>query len=86
MNKGLALFQWKQDIGAAERCCREALRLDSDCDAAAGTLAQLLLQQNKIPQAIEFLDKQVELARTEPELQAALQYKYVRGAVRLCGD
>ncbi|KAF4582729.1 TOM (translocase of outer membrane) complex component [Pleurotus pulmonarius] len=80
VNKGLALFQWKQDIGAAERCCREALRLDSDCDAAAGTLAQLLLQQNKIPQAIEFLDKQVELARTEPELQAALQYKYATSA------
>ncbi len=25
VNKGLALFQWKQDVQAAERCCDEAL-------------------------------------------------------------
>ncbi|KAL0948329.1 hypothetical protein HGRIS_010916 [Hohenbuehelia grisea] len=76
VNKGLALFQWKQDLGAAERCCYEALRIDPECEAAAGTLSQLLLQQNKAREALSLLEKQVDLARTEPELQAALQYKF----------
>ena len=33
VNKGLAMYQWKQDIGAAERCCHEALRVDPECEA-----------------------------------------------------
>jgi len=51
VNKGLALYQWKQDISAAERCCHEALRIDNECEAAVATLAQLSLQQSKIPEA-----------------------------------
>ena len=77
VNKGLALFQFKQDISAAEQCCQEALRIDSESDAAVATLAQLSLQQGKIDLAIEMLDRQAELARTEPELIGALTYKYV---------
>jgi mitochondrial import receptor subunit TOM70 len=77
VNKGLALFQFKQDIGAAEQCCQEALRIDSESDAAVATLAQLCLQQGKIDLAIEMLDRQAELARTEPELVGALTFKYV---------
>ncbi|KAI0683842.1 ADP/ATP carrier receptor [Cytidiella melzeri] len=76
VNKGLALFQFKQDIAAAEQCCQEALRIDSESDAAVATLAQLCLQQGKIDLAIEMLDRQAELARTEPELIGALSYKY----------
>ncbi|KAI0338689.1 ADP/ATP carrier receptor [Trametopsis cervina] len=76
VNKGLALFQFKQDITAAEQCCQEALRIDSESDAAVATLAQLSLQQGKIDVAIEMLDRQAELARTEPELATALTYKY----------
>jgi len=76
VNKGLALYQWKQDIGAAERCCNEALRIDPECEAAVATLAQLSLQQSKIEQAVKMFDRQAELARSEPELVNALTYRY----------
>jgi len=76
VNKGLALYQWKQDIGAAERCCNEALRIDPECEAAVATLAQLSLQQSKIERAVEMFDRQADLARSEPELVNALTYRY----------
>lgn len=78
VNKGLALFQWKADMQAAEECCEEALKIDPDCDAAVATLAQLSLQQSKIERAVEMFKKQVDLARSEPELVNALTYEYVR--------
>lgn len=77
VNKGLALYQWKQDVGAAERCCNEALRIDPECEAAVATLAQLSLQQSKIDRAVEMFTRQAELARNEPELLNALTYQYV---------
>jgi len=80
VNKGLALFQWKQDIGAAERCCNEALRIDSSCEAAVATLAQLNLQQSKIEKAVEMFSRQAELARSEPELVNALTYQFATSA------
>ncbi|KAF8198321.1 mitochondrial outer membrane translocase receptor TOM70 [Mycena galopus ATCC 62051] len=80
VNKGLALYQWKQDVGAAERCCNEALRLDPECEAAVATLAQLSLQQGKIEKAVEMFSRQAELARSEPELASALTYQYASAA------
>lgn len=77
VNKGLALYQWKNDIKAAEECCLEALRVDEECEAAVATLAQLNLQQNKIDGAVEMFKRQAELARSEPELVNALTYQYV---------
>ncbi|KAG0698788.1 mitochondrial outer membrane translocase receptor TOM70 [Suillus ampliporus] len=76
VNKGLAIYQWKQDIDAADRCCIEALRIDPECEPAVATLAQLSLQQGKIDRAIEMFKRQVELARSEPELINALTYQY----------
>jgi import receptor subunit TOM70 len=76
VNKGLALFQWKQDIEAAERCCNEALRTDPECEAAVATLAQLSLQQGKINVAVSMFERHTELARNEPELINALTYQY----------
>ncbi|KAF5376495.1 hypothetical protein D9615_008664 [Tricholomella constricta] len=76
VNKGLAMYQWKQDIGAAERCCAEALRIDPDCEAAVATLAQLSLQQSKIEKAVEYFERQADLARSEPELVNALTYQF----------
>jgi len=76
VNKGLALFQWKQDIEAAERCCNEALRMDPECEAAVATLAQLSLQQGKIDVAVRMFERHTELARNEPELVNALTYQY----------
>ncbi|KAL6303601.1 ADP/ATP carrier receptor [Sparassis latifolia] len=81
VNKGLALYQWKQDIGAAERCCQEALRIDPECEAAVATLAQLSLQQGKIDVAMDMFERQADLARSEPELMNALTYQFVSGVV-----
>lgn len=76
VNKGLALYQWKQDITVAEECCQEALSIDSECEAAVATLAQLSLQQGKILEAAKMFERHAELARTEPELHNALTYQY----------
>lgn len=77
VNKGLALFQWQQDVEAAERCCQEALEIDPECEAAVATLAQLSLQQGKIDVALRMFDRQSQLARSEPELVGALTYQFV---------
>ena len=79
VNKGLAMFQWQQDIGAAEKCCQEALEIDPECEAAVATLAQLSMQQGKIDVAMTMFDKQSQLARSEPELISALTYQFVCG-------
>ncbi|KAI0350264.1 TPR-like protein [Trametes cingulata] len=80
VNKGLALFQWKQDVEAAEKCCQEALEIDPECEAAVATLAQLSLQQGKIDVALKMFDRQSQLARSEPELVSALTYQYATEA------
>jgi mitochondrial import receptor subunit TOM70 len=82
VNKGLALYQWKQDIVSAEECCQQALSIDSECEAAVATLAQLSLQQNKIDQAVRMFGRNAELARSETELVSALTYQYVRCVAR----
>ena len=76
VNKGLALYQWKQDVGAAESCCQEALEIDPECEAAVATLAQLSLQQSKVDTAVDLFKRQMELARSEPELANTLTYMY----------
>ncbi|ORX40842.1 mitochondrial import receptor subunit tom40 [Kockovaella imperatae] len=80
VNKSLAIFQWKQDIGQAEAFCQEALEIDPDCDVAVATLAQLSLQQGKIDQAIEWFEKSAKLARTEGELVNAITYEHASRA------
>ena len=77
VNKGLAMFQWQQDVAAAEKCCQEALEIDPECEAAVATLAQLSLQQGKIDVAMRMFDRQSQLARSEPELVSSLTYQYV---------
>ncbi|BEJ13692.1 hypothetical protein CspHIS471_0308660 [Cutaneotrichosporon sp. HIS471] len=80
VNKALALFQWKQDIGAAEALCKEALEIDGDCDVAVATLAQLSLQQGNIDEAIKWFEKSGQLARTEGELVNAITYEHASRA------
>ncbi|TFK94478.1 ADP/ATP carrier receptor [Polyporus arcularius HHB13444] len=80
VNKGLAMFQWQQDVAAAEQCCQEALEIDPECEAAVATLAQLSLQQGKIDVAMRMFDRQSQLARSEPELINALTYQYATEA------
>lgn len=78
VNKGLAIFQWRSDVKAAEQCIREALEADPECEAAIATLAQLQLQQGKFEEAAKLFHKQVEIARTRPDLEMALQFALVR--------
>lgn len=86
VNKSLAIFQWKQDIGQAESLCKEALDIDPDCDVAVATLAQLSLQQGRIDEAITWFERSGKLARTEGELINAITCEFLtimtKGRVR----
>ncbi|KAL1961454.1 hypothetical protein VTO42DRAFT_182 [Malbranchea cinnamomea] len=74
INKALALFQWKHDFQEAENLCQKALIIDPECDIAVATLAQLLLQQGKVSQALKHFERAAELARTEAEVINAVSY------------
>ncbi|KAF6844888.1 mitochondrial import receptor subunit tom-70 [Colletotrichum musicola] len=74
INKALTLFQWKQDFGEAEKLCQKALIIDPECDIAVATMAQLLLQQGKVTDALKYFERAAELARTEGEIVNALSY------------
>lgn len=75
VNKALCVFQARQAFDEAEDLCREALEHDEACDVAVATYAQLLLQRNKIREAVEMFHKGAALARTEPELVNALNFE-----------
>lgn len=81
VNKALCVFQWRQDFDTAEQLCADALQQDESCDVAVATYAQLLLQRNKIREAVEMFARGAALARTEPELVNALNFELVRCAV-----
>ncbi|KAG6156213.1 TOM (translocase of outer membrane) complex component [Claviceps purpurea] len=97
INKALGLFQWKQDFKEAEQLCQKALIIDPECDIAVATMAQLLLQQNKVTEALKYFERAAELARTEAEIVNALSYaeatrtqvqvaeKYPKLATKLAG-
>ncbi|KAK0942980.1 TOM (translocase of outer membrane) complex component [Friedmanniomyces endolithicus] len=74
INKALALFQWRQDFSAAEELCQKALIIDPECDIAVATMAQLLLQQGKVTDALKYFERAAELSRTEGEIVNALSY------------
>ncbi|KAK3069275.1 TOM (translocase of outer membrane) complex component [Teratosphaeriaceae sp. CCFEE 6253] len=74
INKALALFQWRQDYSAAEELCQKALIIDPECDIAVATMAQLLLQQGKVTDALKYFERAAELSRTEGEVVNALSY------------
>jgi import receptor subunit TOM70 len=48
--------------------------VDPECDIAVGTMAQLLLQQGKVSQALKYFERAAELARTEAEIVNAISY------------
>lgn len=62
INHALALFQWKNDFSGAEVLCREAIAVDPQCDVGIATLAQLLLQQNKVEAAMGMFHRSAEMA------------------------
>jgi import receptor subunit TOM70 len=51
--------------------------VDPESDLAIATLAQILLQDGRAPEALEYFDKAVELGRTEQELIASISYAEV---------
>ncbi|KAH6652971.1 hypothetical protein BKA67DRAFT_519687 [Truncatella angustata] len=74
INKALALFQQKQEFTEAEKLCEKALIIDPECDIAVATMAQLLLQQGKVVDALKYFERAAELARTPGEIVNALSY------------
>lgn len=78
VNKGLTLFQWKNDIAGAEKIIKDALEADPECEAAVATLAQISLQRGEVEQAMKYFQRQVDLSRTEPDVMNALQFMHVR--------
>ncbi|PFH61816.1 hypothetical protein XA68_16150 [Ophiocordyceps unilateralis] len=97
INKSLALFHWKQDFDEPQKLCQKALIIDPECDIAVATMAQLLLQQNNVAEAVKYFERAAELARTEGEIVNALSYaeatrtqvqvteKYPKLAAKLAG-
>ncbi|KAH8670984.1 import receptor [Xylariales sp. PMI_506] len=74
INKALALFQQKSEFTEAEKLCEKALIIDPECDIAVATMAQLLLQQGKVTEALKYFERAAELARTPGEIVNALSY------------
>lgn len=48
--------------------------VDPECDIAVVTMAQLLLQQGKVIEALKYFERAAELSRTEGEIANALEY------------
>lgn len=48
--------------------------VDPECDIAVATMAQLLLQQGKVTEALKYFERAAELSRTEGEVVNALSY------------
>lgn len=48
--------------------------VDPECDIAVATMAQLLLQQGKVTEALKYFERAAELSRTEGEITNALSY------------
>ena len=46
--------------------------VDPECDIAVGTMAQLLLQQGKVAQALKYFQRAAELSRTESEVRKSV--------------
>ncbi len=48
--------------------------VDPECDIAVATMAQLLLQQGKVTDALKYFEQAAALSRTEGEIVNALSY------------
>ncbi|KAJ3329974.1 serine/threonine-protein kinase KIN2 [Blyttiomyces sp. JEL0837] len=72
INKSILYLQWKGDAASSESFCRKAIEVDSLCDIAFIQLAQLLIQQNRLQDALDTYDEAISVIRTEPELMNAI--------------
>ncbi|KAI1327324.1 mitochondrial precursor protein [Xylariaceae sp. FL0255] len=74
INKALTIFQKTHEYTEAEQLCNKALIIDPECEIAVATMAQLLLQQGKITDALKKFEKVAEIARTQGEIVTAISY------------
>jgi mitochondrial import receptor subunit TOM70 len=95
VNRAVLYLQWRKDAKEAEKCLKEALKcnlleydelmiVDPESDLAIATLAQILLQEGRAVEALEYFDKAVELGRTEQELLSSISYAEVHSSLKPC--
>ncbi|KAJ3086149.1 TOM (translocase of outer membrane) complex component [Physocladia obscura] len=72
INKSILYLQWKRDPLTAEKFCRRATEVDATCDIAYIQLAQLLIHQNRLEDALAAYDSAIAVTRTEAELVNAI--------------
>ncbi|KAJ3407550.1 hypothetical protein CcCBS67573_g00680 [Chytriomyces confervae] len=72
INKSILFLQYKGDPVQAEQLCRKAAEVDPTCDIAFIQLAQLLIHQNRLEEALGAYDAAINVTRTEPELVNAI--------------
>lgn len=51
-----------------------AIIVDPACDAAVASLAQMLVEQDRPSEALNYYQKAIDLARTQTELEHAISY------------
>ncbi|KAI8991269.1 hypothetical protein BDF20DRAFT_904021 [Mycotypha africana] len=74
INKAMLMYQVMGDVEEATQLCKNALEMDPACDAAVASLAQILLEQGKPEEALQYYEMAIDLARTEAELEHAISY------------
>jgi import receptor subunit TOM70 len=74
VNRALLSMQHRSDPQAAEAMLKVAIEVDSECEAAIVSLAQLYLQQGNLHEALRLFERGVELARTEQEISTMVGY------------
>ncbi|KAJ3241548.1 TOM (translocase of outer membrane) complex component [Chytriomyces hyalinus] len=72
INKSILYLQYKGDPVQAEQFCKKAAEVDPTCDIAYIQLAQLLIHQNRLEDALIAYDAAIDVTRTEPELVNAI--------------
>ncbi|KAJ3075763.1 TOM (translocase of outer membrane) complex component [Podochytrium sp. JEL0797] len=72
INKSILVLQSTRDADLAESFCLLAAKVDPTCDIAYIQLAQLLIHQNRLSDALAAYDNAILVTRTEPELVNAI--------------
>ena len=70
----LVSFRSKYCINKYGPTLNAQIPVDPECDIAVATMAQLLLQQGKVTEALKYFERAAELSRTEGEIVNALSY------------
>ncbi|KAI9253851.1 hypothetical protein BDA99DRAFT_540460 [Phascolomyces articulosus] len=87
INKATLTYQVMGDPNEAIRLCKMALKVDPACDAAVASLAQILLEQGKLEEALKYYETAIDLARTEAEVEHALSFvEATKAQIRFAKD